>query len=214
MPKSISICLFVLMSFLASTTFGQEEEEHEIDWYFDDGGSASSKNFLKINGAYLVAGDLHFSYERKLNKAFHIEVGLGVLMPWSVDASQNIFSEDPIVPERETPRGWSYSIEARSYGGRSSENHGYGMLFRGRYYNFSDTLRVKTRDIAITMHYNVRLHNRVSLDLGYGAGFRFLKKEHSQDPPVQNPVQGSIFGEETETPSLVIPLMFKLVVFI
>jgi hypothetical protein len=152
--KSFSRFVFALLFIGTNSVMAQDE----VDDAFDD-GITNSNNIAYIDIASTIAGDLAFSYERRLGDRFALEGGVGVLMPWRIPNIVALGESDDYSLDERTG-GFSWNVVAKSikeFARNPAFEKETVLIFRQRIYNFSDTA---------TLEFNQVKHSEIAF--GYG----------------------------------------------
>lgn len=167
----IILSLAFLFSNLA--VWSQNNNTNDVSIYFDDGGISESRNIIKLNVLSTVNGDVPFNYERILNDAFSIEVGIGLLLPYYYPEEPQLYYNK--VNNTEPGLGYSLMVMPRFYYLHSAPEVFYtGVQWRRRSF-YRGGENIIRNDITVNYGIQFVLGRRILLDGSIGVGFRFKK---------------------------------------
>jgi len=182
-----------------SITFSQQNQNSEIAQYFDDGGIAEKSNFIKMNFASLVAGDLSLSYERKFGKKIGLELSSGFIMPFYIWEFGMLGFESNESSLISPIGGYSYNLQMKYYyflENTKSDGAFIGFQYRKRNYN-QKTYNFDFNDYYINFGVQYFIATRTLFTYELGLGFRYSNTFRYDD-------------YEEEYVDIVLPMALKL----
>ena len=170
------VSIYVLLGFVSfNLAFSQENQNDNMVQYFDDGGMSEKNNFIKVNAASIVAGDLSFSYERTFEKKIGLELSYGFILPFYV-WEFGTFGLDAGMNSTISPTGgYSYNLQFKYYYySLSSNSDGMFIGFKYRKRNYKqETYDFDFNDYYINLGVQYFISNRMLLAYELGLGFRY-----------------------------------------
>lgn len=154
----------------------QNEDEENLDRYFEDGGMSERKNILATNLLSPLWGELGLRYERAISKHVSIEIGLKKLtsiyvFEFGSEVDFQFSSFDPV-------SGWGISIAPHFFfWDKAPEFHYIGPRFAQRTHTLESESKLHVSDISFDYGYNLFLTKRMMFCYEVGFGYRRVNYE-------------------------------------
>lgn len=189
--KIYLLFLLFILSFIETKSQNEYEPapEEDISQYFQDSGYSRRKNVVKVNLLSLLQGDLPISFERVLTKAITIEAGIGIMFPYYVPGSFELFlGEERVI--KKPNMGYSLMLQPKLYlRVKKAPEYSYlSLLYRRRVFS-QNNAKITFDEFAFTFGFQLFVGKSNQIVTTYESGFGLrIAKDYSQNSKKYSPI--------------------------
>lgn len=176
-PKYAPLILNLLLLLYCNNLQAQQDSIQNNSFYFNDGGISETKHIIKLNILSVIDGNISFYYERKLNKSWSIETGIGVLLPYYAPKLTDLLSDEDKRTDHEV--GYNVWIHPKNYiQGKAPELTYIGLQLKNTNYK-QDNETIAYTDIILDSGMQHIIRKKIILGYNIGVGYRLTKEKLS-----------------------------------